>query len=87
MLLVHRADHLFPRYLQRGTRGNGAGSGHMQRAHAGQRLISNEFPGGEKRDGGLLALMRNYGEFCAAGLKIEDGVSRTSLRKEDLLGL
>jgi hypothetical protein len=31
--------------------------------------------------------MRNDGEFCAARLKIEDGVSRTSLRKEDLLGL
>jgi hypothetical protein len=59
----------------------------MQPTHARQRLLSNEFPGGEKRDGGLLPVMRNDGEFCPARAKIEDGVSRISLRKEDLLGL
>jgi len=59
----------------------------MQRAYARQRLLSNEFPGGQKRDSGLLPVMRNDGKFCAARLKIEDGVSRTSLRKECLPGL
>ena len=86
MLLVHHADHLLPRYAERRTGDNGAGGGQMQPAHARQRLLSNEFPGSEKRDRGLLALRRNDGEFCAARLKIKDGVSRTSLRKEDLLG-
>ena len=61
MLLVHHADHLFPLYPERRTGGNGAGSGQMQRAHARQRLLSNEFPGGEKSDGGLLPVMRNDG--------------------------
>jgi hypothetical protein len=46
MLLVHHADHLSPLYPERCTGGNGAGSGHMQPAHARQRLLSNEFPGG-----------------------------------------
>jgi hypothetical protein len=31
--------------------------------------------------------MRNDGEFCAARLKIEDGISRGALRKEGLLRL
>src|ERR1022692_4636906 len=60
----------------------------MQPAHARQRLLSNEFPGGEKRDGGLLAAVwRNDSDFCAACPKIEDGVSRITLRKEVLHGL
>jgi hypothetical protein len=50
MLLVHHADHLLPRYLERCTNDNGRGSGHVQPTHARQRLLSNEFPGGEKRD-------------------------------------
>src|ERR1035438_8447535 len=58
----------------------------MQPAHARQRLLSNEFPGGEKRDGGLPAVWGNDSDFYAAGPKIEDGVSRISLRKEVLLG-
>src|ERR1019366_4213820 len=86
-LLVHQADHLSPLYPERCTEINGAGSGHVQPTHARQRLFSNEFPGGEKRDGGLFAFVRNDSEFCAARLKIEDRVSRTSLRKEGLLGL
>src|ERR1039458_8797929 len=86
MLLVHHADHLLPRDAERRTGGNGACGCQMQPAHAGQRLLSNEIPGGEKRDRGLPAFRRNDGESCAARLKIKDGVSRTSLRKEDLLG-
>ena len=84
---MHHVDHLFPHYPERRTGGNGAGRGQMQRAHACERLFSNEFSGDEKRDGGLLPVMRNDGEFCAARLKIEDGVSGTSLRKEGLPGL
>src|ERR1035438_5450813 len=88
MFLVHHADHLFPLYPQRGAGGNGAGRGHMlSPPHRCQRLFSYELPGGQKRDGGLLPLMRNDGQFCAARPKIEDGVSRASLRKENLLGL
>src|ERR1035437_2188518 len=85
--IMHHADHLLPRYLERCTDDNGRGSGHMQPPHARQRLVPNEFPGGEKRDRGLFALRRNDCELCAASPKIEDGVSRISLRKEDLLGL
>jgi hypothetical protein len=87
ILLVHHTDHLFPLNPERCTGGNGRGSCHMHPTHAGQRLLSNEFPGGDKRDGGLLAVMRNDGKFCAARLKIEDGVSHAALRKESLLGL
>jgi hypothetical protein len=87
MLLVHHADHLFPRNLERCTDNNGSGSGHVQPTHAGKRRLSNEFSGGKKRDSGLLALLRNDGEFSAARPKIEDGVSRTSLRKEGIFGL
>ena len=85
-LLVHDADHLFPRDLERRAGNHGRGGGHMQRAHAGQRLLSNELPGGDQRDRALLAFGRNDGEFCAAGAEIEDGNSRISLRKEDLFG-
>jgi len=55
--------------------------------HARERLLSDEFPGGEKRDRGFLAVLRNNCEFCVARPKIEDGVSRASLQKEDLLWL
>ena len=51
------------------------------------RLLSNEVAGAKKRDGGFFAVLRNHGEFCAALLKIENAVSRISLRKEGLLGL
>lgn len=56
-------------------------------ANAGERLLSNEFPGSEKRDGGFFPVRRNDGEFCAARPKIEDCISRISLRKEGLFGL
>src|SRR5450631_1682538 len=59
----------------------------MQRAQARQRLLSNELPGREKRESGFPPVLRNDGEFCASLLKIEDGVSRISLRKEGLFGL
>ena len=59
----------------------------MEPTHAGERLLPDEFPGGEDRDGGFLAVRRNDCESCAARPKIEDGVSRASLRKEDLLRL
>ena len=39
---------------------------------------------GEERDGGFLAGFRNDCEFCAALLKIEDGIRGISLRKEGL---
>jgi len=84
---VHHADHLLPFYAERCTDGSGSGSGQVQLTDARQRLLSNEFPGGEQRDGGLSPVVRNDGESCAARPKIEDRLSRTSLRKEDLLGL
>jgi hypothetical protein len=86
-LLVHHAYHLSSLYPERCTEINGAGSGHVEPTHARQRLISNELAGEDKRDGGLFAIVRNHGELCAASPKIEDRVSRTSLRKEDLPGL
>jgi hypothetical protein len=83
---VHNADHLLPFYTERCTYGSGSGSCQVQPTHARQRLLSNEFPGGEERNGGLSPVVRNDSEFCAARSKIEDRVCRTSLRKEDLLG-
>ena len=59
----------------------------MEPTNARQRLLSNEFPGGEQRNRGFLAFPRNDREFCAARPKLEDGVSRASLRKEVLLWL
>src|ERR1035438_7235427 len=59
----------------------------MEPTRAREGLLSNEFTGGEQRDRGFLAVRRDDCEFCAARLKIEDGVSRASLRKEDLLWL
>src|ERR1035437_5583287 len=87
VLLVHDANHLRPFYAERCTGGNGAGRGQVRPADAGQRLLSYEFPGREQRNGGLSTVVRNDCEFCAARPKIKDGVSRASLRKEDLLGL
>src|ERR1035441_5470498 len=87
MFLVHHADHLLPRYLERCTKDDGRGSGQVQPIHARERLVSNEVTGGEQSDRGFLAVRRNDCEFCAARPKIEDGVSRASLRKEDLLWL
>src|ERR1035441_5489451 len=55
-LLVHHADHLLPSYLQRCTKDDGRGSGQVQPTDAGERLLSNEFTGGEERDRGLLAV-------------------------------
>ena len=72
VLLVHHADHLFPFYAERTTEGSGSGSGQVQPTPARQRLLSNEFPGGEKRYGGLSPVVRNGSKFCAARPKIED---------------
>ena len=44
-----------------------------------------KFAGAKKCDGGFFAVLRNHSEFCAALLKIENAVSRISLRKEGLL--
>jgi hypothetical protein len=57
----------------------------MKPTHDSERLLSNEFPGGEPRDHGFLAVRRNDREFSSAGPKIEDGISRVTLQKEDLL--
>ena len=54
---------------------------------AGDRLLSNEVACEEERDCGFFTFCRNNCEFCAALLKIENGVSWISLRKEDLLWL
>ncbi len=59
----------------------------MDRTHTRQGLFSNEFSGKEKGDGGLLPVWRDYSQFCAARPEVEDGVSRFSLRKENLFGL
>jgi hypothetical protein len=58
----------------------------MQAAHARERLFSNEFSGGEKRDRGLLSVQRNDGKFGAARLKIVDGISQTPCEKKVCLG-
>jgi hypothetical protein len=74
-LLVHQADHLTLLYPERRTEVNGAGSGHMQPTNACQRLLSDEIPGIEKRDGGLFASVRNDSEFCVTRPEIEDAIS------------
>jgi len=59
----------------------------MQTAHGCERLLADEVASGAKRDCGLFTVLRNDSEFGAPFLKIEDGVSWTSLRKEGLLWL
>jgi hypothetical protein len=58
-----------------------------QSRHRRKRLFSNEIAGGEKRDGGLFASVRNHSEFRPAALKIKDGVCRISLGKKGLVRL
>jgi len=59
VLLVHYADHLLPFYAEHYTNGSGSCSVRMQPTYARQRLLSNEIPGGEQRDGGLSPVFRN----------------------------
>ena len=87
MLLVHDADHLLPLDLESRACSYRGSSGHVQRAQACERLLSNEVRGGQKGDGGLLAIRRNDRQFCSASLEIEDSVSRVSLGEEGLFRL
>src|ERR1700738_1227212 len=87
MLFVHHADHLLPLYLKRCTRGDGSGGSHAQPTHGCKGLLSNEVARGEKRYCGFFSLFRNDSEFCAALLKIEDGVGGTSLGEKGPLWL
>src|ERR1700676_2906924 len=82
MLFVHHADHLLPLYLTCCTGGDGSGGRHAQPTHGCKGLFSNEVARGEKRYCGFFTLSRNDSEFCAALLKIEDGVGGTSLWEE-----
>ena len=79
MLLVHDADHLLPLNLQCRTRGNGSGGSQAPPAHAGEGIFSHEVAGREKRDGGLIPILGNHGEFGTAFLQIEDGAGRMAL--------
>ena len=87
MLLMRHADHLKPSDPKRHARVDRGGRGQAQSKHRRKRLFSNEIAGGEKRDFGLFAFVRNDREFSPAALKIEDGVSLIPLRKECLLRL
>jgi hypothetical protein len=82
MLLVHHTQHLISLNLERCTSGDGSGSGHMHRADACQRLLSNEVAGPEKRYCCFFAVLRNDREFCATLLKIENAVCGNPLRKK-----
>jgi hypothetical protein len=73
------ADHLCQSLLRDGR-------GQMEPTQARERRLSNEFPGGEQRDRGLLAVGRNDREFRSARPKIEDGVSRASRKKKTRSG-
>ena len=42
VLLVHDADHLFPRYLERDAGGNGCGCGQTQPRHRRERTLSHK---------------------------------------------
>jgi len=54
----------------------------VQPTHTRERLLSNEFTGGEQSDRGFLAVGPKRLRVCAARSKIEDGVSRASLPKK-----
>jgi len=82
MILVHRAEHLFPLYLECRAVGNRSGSRPMQRACARQRLFSNKLSRGEESDSRFFAIFGNDSELCATILKIEDGDGGFSLRKK-----
>src|ERR1700733_8971403 len=85
MLLVHNANHLPSFYLQCRTVGDRSGSRQTKPTPGCERLLSNEVACGEQCDRGFLTVFRNDCDFCAPFLKIEDGVSRTSLREESPL--
>jgi DNA topoisomerase I len=70
--VMHYAAHLLPCYLKRHARVDGRCRRQTQSGYRRERLLSNEVAGGEKRDCGLFAVLRNDGEFCPAALKIED---------------
>jgi hypothetical protein len=54
--------------------------------HAVIGLLSNKVTRGEKRDGGFFTVFGDDGEFSAAGLKIEDGVSGPPCEKKACFG-
>ena len=87
MLLMHHLDHLFPCNPERHARVERGGCGQAQSGHRRKGLLTNKVATGEKRDGGLFALVRNHRKLCPAALKIENRVGRISLREKGLTRL
>ena len=87
MLLVHDADHLVARDLERVTGGDSSGRGQTKARNRSQRPFSDKIAFGEERDGGLLADSGNNGDLCPAFLQVEDRVRGVSLGKKVLPGL
>ena len=85
MLLMHHANHFRALNLECSTASDGGGRGQSQALGAGNRLLANKFTRRKQRDRCFFTSFRNDGNFCAALLKIENRVSRSSLGKKDLL--
>jgi len=84
MLLVHNADHLFPRYLERCAGAHGDGRSQAKSRQRRERLFSYKVAFGQERDSCFLSGLRDDRDLGATFLKIEDGIRRISLRKEGL---
>ena len=82
MLLLEGTNHRVAVDHESGAGGDGPGSGQAQTSGAGKGILAHEIADREKRDGGLFPDPGDYGELGAAGLKIEDAVSFSTLGKE-----
>ena len=87
MFLVHDADHFRSFDFERCAGGDCRGSRHMQAPHGCERLLADKVAGGQQRDGGFFATLRNDGQSGAPLLQIKNRVGGMSLRKEGLLRL
>ena|ERR1700733_2871978 len=82
MLLVKNTEDLPALNLESLAGGNRSGSRQSKAGRSGNRLFPSKFACGDKCYRSLFAAFRNDGKACATLLKIENGVSGFSLRKQ-----
>ena len=78
------ANHLIPSNLERRASVDSRGGCQADSRHRGEGLLSEKIAGGEKRDCGFFAILRNNSEFGPAALKIKDGVRLIPLSEKGL---
>src|SRR5579863_115445 len=87
MLLMQNPLHLIRRDPKRDTDGDGRRRGRSQRSRPSHRFLAKEISGGEERHRRFFSPLGNNREFGSTALQVKHGVSRTSLREENLLRL